>query len=746
MAASVGAAFRDATRVDRRELTVSVALRAAVGMAIVLVAGVASGHTLDGVTASIGALSGGIASRQGTYRTRAAAVVAASAGMAVSAVVGGLLGHVEGPDVVLSACWGLAAGLLVAFGPVATVVGLQSVVGLEVFSQFHFGVVTAVEQGLWVLAGGLVQTLLVVVVWPLRRFPAERRALGEVFDQLAGAARAAAGGGGLPPPGVFADLAPALADPQPFGGDARLGFYRALADQAERSRLELAALSRAERLALDADAHRAGAAHRAAAAVAEVVLAAADAFEEVAVALREARPPRPGPLRALDAAVGRLTEPARSSGPSSPRGPVPPDGPPRPGGTPGLGDGVVERCRALAGQVRAAARLAAAPAGASGILEHRDAAAPGSPPRQRATVGTWSTVLRANLSLSSPALRHGIRLAVTLAVAVVVSHAVPLAHRYWLPMTAVIVLKPDFRTTVVRGLSRVAGTLFGAGLVTLAVAELRPGDVALTAGVVVLYVGAVALLTANYAAYSACIASLVVLLLAFVGEPAAPLAAERALYTTIGAAVALVAYVAWPTWEATTLPVRLADLVETERAYLSAVLGAWVDPGTVDVPRLHRLRLDARLARVNTEAAAQRFADEPTRPTAPGAGQVDGVLAAVRSLVHGVLALHAWLPSGPGDRDDGAAGARSLARLAAALDQALGSVAAVLGGVDCTDVLPPLRRLHTDLAAVLAEAEGGPEVAVLLDATDQLVNDADTLGHLVGLRRPVDARPRQDPA
>ncbi len=739
MAASIGAALNDVTRVDRRELAVAVALRAATGMAVVLVAGLASGHTLQGVTAAIGALAGGFASRQGTYRSRATAVLAASSGMAVSAVVGGLLGHVEGPDIALNICWGLAAGMLTAFGPVGTVVGVQSVVGLVVFSQFRFTVPVALEQGLLVLAGGLVQTLLVVVVWPLRRFPAERRALGGAFDQLAAAARAVASGGGLPPADVFAGLTPALADPQPFAGEARLGFYRALADQAERSRLELAALGRSQRRLLDAGARRPSAT------VADVALAAAEGFAEVAEALRQARPPRRSVLAALDQVLRRLPPPPPPHGLSEPT-PL---------------DEAAQRCRALAGQVRAAVRLAAGPAGAADTpAASTSPAAPGAPRQSR--LGEWRAVLRANLSLSSQALRHAVRLALTLGAAVAVSHLVPLGHRYWLPMTAMIVLKPDFRTTVVRGLSRVAGTLFGAGLVTLAVAELKPDQVWLTVAVVVLYLAAVSLLTANYAIYSACIASLVVLLLAFVGEPAASLAADRALYTTAGAAIALVAYLAWPTWEASTLAARLGGLVETERVYLGAVLGAWVAPENAHPARLQRLRLDARLARINSEAAAQRWSAEPAHPSALSAAQVDGLLAAVRSLMHSVLTLHAWLPADPERaRRLGGAGRPQLAALADAFDRALAAVAALLrGGGTPGGTLPPLRDLHAELAALNAEpaAAGnaepketaaepklGPEAAVLVEETDLLVNAVDTLGHLVGLRRPVNARPPAGP-
>ena len=61
----------------------------------------------------------------------------------------------------------------------------------------------------------------------------------------------------------------------------------------------------------------------------------------------------------------------------------------------------------------------------------------------------------------SPLLRHAVRLALAVAVAHVVAAAVGLDRGYWVAMTAVIVLRPDYSSTLQRGLGRVVGTLAG---------------------------------------------------------------------------------------------------------------------------------------------------------------------------------------------------------------------------------------------------------------------------------------------
>src|SRR3954464_7871164 len=68
------------------------ALRCTCGVAIPLVLGVSSGWPSVGVFGAIGAVSVGFGSFQGTYRGRAAVMLWAAIGMAVSIVLGSLAG------------------------------------------------------------------------------------------------------------------------------------------------------------------------------------------------------------------------------------------------------------------------------------------------------------------------------------------------------------------------------------------------------------------------------------------------------------------------------------------------------------------------------------------------------------------------------------------------------------------------------------------------------------------------------
>ena len=66
--------------------------------------------------------------------------------------------------------------------------------------------------------------------------------------------------------------------------------------------------------------------------------------------------------------------------------------------------------------------------------------------------------IRNNLSFRSSSFRHALRLGVATALAALVASAVHMVRGYWIPMTVVIVLKPNFGGTLQRAVQRMTGT------------------------------------------------------------------------------------------------------------------------------------------------------------------------------------------------------------------------------------------------------------------------------------------------
>jgi hypothetical protein len=100
---------------------------------------------------------------------------------------------------------------------------------------------------------------------------------------------------------------------------------------------------------------------------------------------------------------------------------------------------------------------------------------------------------------------------------------------------------PDFHESAIRGVNRLTGTLAGAGLMTIALALVRPGP-ALLAGLLLLAIwGCLAFMRVNYAPFVVCATMYVVLLFSNLGLPEPEVAWHRAQATLAGAAVAFLA-------------------------------------------------------------------------------------------------------------------------------------------------------------------------------------------------------------
>lgn len=161
--------------------------------------------------------------------------------------------------------------------------------------------------------------------------------------------------------------------------------------------------------------------------------------------------------------------------------------------------------------------------------------------------------LRNSIHFRSPALRHALRLAVALILGGELSRFWFSHNAYWLPLTVVIILRPDFQQTFTRGLARMGGTLVGAGLTSLIVMLVRPGHGSLAVWALVFAWVCFSFFRVNYALYAIFITGYVVFMLSFAGLPEMGVVLARVEATCLGGILALLAYLIWPTpdrgWE-----------------------------------------------------------------------------------------------------------------------------------------------------------------------------------------------------
>lgn len=675
-------------RVDWSQFEGVAALRCTIGVAIPLVIGLLLHQPSISAFGAVGAVSVGFGSFQGAYRTRATLMISAAVAMAVSIFIGSLAGHSTAAAIATGSLAAFSSGFLVALGPAAAFVGLQSCVAVLVAGGFPSNLAGAARAAALVFAGGMIQTLLVVTIWPLRRFAVERRTIAAAYRTLGSyATNLPAAHDIAPEPHTFATLAPPLEDPQPFARPSDVLVFQALYDEAERIRASLAAVASWQRRAAADDPS----------CTASLPRACGRALLEIAAALEEARDPTDAGNEiwsTIDGCVAALPKSAEID--------------------------------ALLGQIRAAWRTAGmlTSATAPAVVPPRH-----SPLRAIPPLGDAVATLRANLSLDSTACRHALRLAVAVGIATTIYRVLQLPRGYWVPMTTLLVLRPDFHDTFTRGAARMAGTILGAGLATLIVREMHPGAPALTLMLLVFVWSCYATFRMNYTVFTIGITGYVVfiLMLSGVGEMIA--VRLRAVDTVAGGCLALFVYAVWPTWAGTTVRSALASMFEAQSLYVGSLLQTYVEPGRADIARLGRLRAAARLARSNVEALVERMLAEPARTATIRPRVATGLLAAIRRNALATLTLHAGVERGI------KATSPALSPLAAEIESSLLLLADAAREGRPPVSMPPLRQTHLSASNSLDR--------VVAQETDLLVDGINTMADL--LTRDATASAVSDP-
>ncbi|WP_189815543.1 FUSC family protein [Streptomyces olivaceoviridis] len=502
-----------ALRAQRGPVPWSAVCRGALAAGPLLLAGMVSGRTAAGVLAAIGAMLAGINDRPGSRR----ASVKRLGVPALAGALGLFLGTYAGqglaavPLTLALTGLGLVAGGISAVGPVASAVGTQLLVAAAIGAGMP-AAESGWQRALAFLAGaGWLLALRLALPTPGSlagdfRFDGEREAVADVYDAIA-----------------------ALVDA--VGGEHATARRAALTAALDHAQDALAG-PRLRRYAGCAAERRLHARFAAALPLAEAATALYWAAEAVPARAAE------GPRR-LAAAVrgntgtGPLPAPHRSA--------------------PAL--------RALDD-----ALLRAADAFDRGEGAHR-----GLLGRRR----SFRHALRA--ALGTGGREYGLRVALCFGASAAIAQALHHArwygqheHWYWLPATAVFLVKPDLGPLASRVLCRAAGTVLGA-LVFAGLAALLPRPAGLVALVAVS--GAVIpVATRHFAALTAAVTVLVLALVMAGGEPQASV--SRIGETLLACALVLVVgHLPMPGKRGGGVRARLAAAGSAADAYLLHVLG-----------------------------------------------------------------------------------------------------------------------------------------------------------------------------
>jgi uncharacterized membrane protein YccC len=500
-------------------------VRGLLGVLLVAGAGLYWGGTGAATAAAGAAAIAGATALQDSPRGRIPLVVAVSVAMGIAVLLASRFSSSAVVFVVIVGLWCFAAGMAWAVSANAGLIaaaGTALLVTLPPAEPTWSGTVTTTALA---VAGGLAQAAL-VAVWPRRRWRVQRDGLARAYRSLAADARSLADD-----PSGHVDQEPLLWLREAFtltDAQARRRplAYRAWYGLPERISVTVTAVA--------GRSTGADVGSRALAAASDVLTAVAEPDR----ALR----------KAAGEAMGRFDAVASTAeGPEA---------------------ALVQR---LSQQLREAVTLRFGDASpqAAELRQLRRASLPGR-------LGSWVAAVRRHFTWSSPVLRHAVRLASATAIGTAVARFADVPHGYWIPLTVVMVLRPETAHTYTRCVGRVGGNVAGIVVASALIELLRPSGITAVALAVAFLGVAYAVAEFGYFAVSAALAAAIVLLIDVGGTAGAATMDDRLLATLIGGALAVLAHVALPDDALARLRQRAGELLQTETDYAATVIKAFV--------------------------------------------------------------------------------------------------------------------------------------------------------------------------
>lgn len=575
--------------------------------------------------------------------------------------------------------------LLRALGGASTTLGTMLAVVVAIASVSHSHAPLR-DAGLFALGATWAMTLS-TVVWPVWTHLPVRRALGTVFEAMAGYA---------------ASLEANLAEQRPYGDDAWIHGART------HRRKVRDAIENARAMALAIRARRAGESR--VGGNLRVLLGLVEAQFALLIALAEdleAEGParRKAGRRTLDAIrrrygaihrtlVTNVITPKRA----------------RPAVT-GIKDVLPTSERSFDGISDRLLRSSALSVLVSSDLDaqHDGTTAGELSPRRtlRERVAGWGTglrTLRDALSPESPHFRHALRVAGAAACAAIIGQTVSPDHATWVTVTTIAILQPYPGATWVRAAERVIGTVFGSVAAVVITMTVR-SQLGLLLVMFPMCVAAVATRARSYRLFTFFLTPIFVLLAErYPGDWWT--AAVRAGDSALGGAIALVAaLLVFPSWEHTRLPDALDTMVDRALAYAKVVfesVGAEGDQARTSDRGARAIEGARRACGVGlseAEASLERMLAEPIRTGDHRSADSMQLVTYLRRLMGALTALEIRLHHESTDEAVRVALVRALddARIAAFVTEVLRSVQGWVRDPSAVRVAPAPPRPPADL-------------------------------------------------
>lgn len=219
--------------------------------------------------------------------------------------------------------------------------------------------------------------------------------------------------------------------------------------------------------------------------------------------------------------------------------------------------------------------------------------------------------LKDNFSFDSSIFRHSLRMSIVCLVGYLVSKLFPLGHHsYWILLTILVILKPDFSLTKERNYQRLMGTIIGGVAGALLLMYVKD-QTTLFIVLLLCMIGTYSFQRLNYIVSVLFLTPYILIVFNFLGANDSNIAGERIIDTILGSAIALIAsHLILPHWEHYHLKDLLKEALVANYNYLLKVANN-LNGKRWDTLSYRLTRKDMYVSSANLGGAFQRMLSEP---------------------------------------------------------------------------------------------------------------------------------------
>lgn len=215
-----------------------------------------------------------------------------------------------------------------------------------------------------------------------------------------------------------------------------------------------------------------------------------------------------------------------------------------------------------------------------------------------------------NFSFKNTIFKHSLRLAVIAMIGFVIGTQFKLQNPYWILLTIIVILRPNYGLTKTRAKARIVGTIIG-GIIAFAVVYFFHSQLLYIILSFITLIASFVMFKHNYQTAAAFVTLNVVFIYAMLVPNLWHVIQFRILDTAIGAALSTLGFLfLWPTWEKHTIKSVIAKSIKANQVFLKEIASYYEQKGTLPFSFV-LARKRAFLTVSELSAAFQRMSQEP---------------------------------------------------------------------------------------------------------------------------------------